>query len=239
MLLIREQMDLPHAVWTKSHLTYKDQIVGFAAPEKHSEKLFALDRWLTKQAKSLRAFTAITSFKLFTKKATTISASDIMALPYPKAGDLDLSVNETILVNDIVNYQRDLIRLGESSTAMKDSGLDACEDFANVFVGQINAIYKLNPLRALVMQTWPGVICQPFVFGKGKVDWSGADELRGRLDSLLHEQRRTTLHVTRIARIYDGNVIFLLKPDRLRYWLRSIALRDADETLSDLRAQGF
>jgi hypothetical protein len=33
--------------------------------------------------------------------------------------------------------------------------------------------------------------------------------------------------------------MFLLKPDRLRYWLRSVALRDADETLADLRAQGF
>ena len=81
--------------------------------------------------------------------------------------------------------------------------------------------------------------CQAFAFGKGKVDWSGADELRGKLDALLHEQQGTTLHVTRIARIYDGSFIFLLKPDRLRYWLRSVALRDADETLSDLRAQGF
>jgi hypothetical protein len=71
------------------------------------------------------------------------------------------------------------------------------------------------------------------------VDWSGDDGLKGKLDILLHEQKGTTLHVTRIARIYDGNFVFLLKPDRLRYWLRSVALRDADETLSDLRAQGF
>ena len=27
--------------------------------------------------------------------------------------------------------------------------------------------------------------------------------------------------------------------DRLRYWLKSIALRDADEALADLRALGF
>jgi len=86
---------------------------------------------------------------------------------------------------------------------------------------------------------WPGAICLPFVFGDGKVAWAGADDLQGKLDTLLHEQRGTTLHVTRIARIYDGDFIFLLKPDRLRYWLRSVALRDADETLSDLRAQGF
>ena len=83
------------------------------------------------------------------------------------------------------------------------------------------------------------MICQPFVFGKGKVDWSGADELKLKLDTLLHEQQGTTLHITRIARMYDGSFIFLLKPDPLRYWLRSVALRDADETLADLRSAGF
>jgi hypothetical protein len=59
------------------------------------------------------------------------------------------------------------------------------------------------------------------------------------LDSLLREQRGSSITVTRIARIYDRNFIFLLKPDRLRYWLRSTALRDADDVLADLRAQGF
>ncbi|UWM78165.1 hypothetical protein N1937_25675 (plasmid) [Rhizobium sp. WSM4643] len=45
--------------------------------------------------------------------------------------------------------------------------------------------------------------------------------------------------MTRIARIYDDNLLFLIKPDRLRFWMRSIALRDADEVLADLRAQGY
>lgn len=122
---------------------------------------------------------------------------------------------------------------------MKESGRDALAEFGEVFTRQINAIYKENPLRVLPPQTWPGVICQPFVFGKGTVDWSGAEGLKGKLDALLHQQQGASLHITRIARIYDGSFIFLLKPDRLRYWLRSVALRDADETLADLRAQGF
>jgi hypothetical protein len=71
------------------------------------------------------------------------------------------------------------------------------------------------------------------------VEWDGVAELRGRLNALLHEKRGAALYVTRIARIYDRNFIFLLKPDRLRYWLRSVALRDADETMADLRTQGF
>ena len=122
---------------------------------------------------------------------------------------------------------------------MKESGHAALSGFTDVFARQVNAIYKKNPLRVLDPQTWPGVICQPFVFGKGKVDWRDADELQDKLDGLLREQKSETLRVTRIARIYDGNFVFLLKPDRLRYWLRSVALRDADETLADLRAQGF
>jgi hypothetical protein len=179
------------------------------------------------------------SLRLFTQKATTLSGADILALPYPETGSLDLSNNERILVDDIVDYLRDYVRLGEHSEVMKRLAHDALASFVGVFATQITAVYKKNPLRSLSPQSWPGVICQPFAFGKGRVDWAGAEELKGKLDTLLHEQQGTTLHVTRIARIYDGNFIFLLKPDRLRYWLRSIALRDADETLADLRAQGF
>ena len=239
MLLIREQMDLPHAVWAKHYLTYKNQIVGFAAPKDHYVRLCDTDRWLTSQALALRAFTACVSVKLFTQKATTLSGADILALPYPEKGTLDLSDNEKILSDDIVKYQRDLIRLGEDSAAMKEQGQLALAGFVAIFTRQINAIYKKNPLRALEPQRWPGIICQPFAFGNGKVDWSGAAELNNKLNSLLHEQRGTTMQVTRIARLYAGNFIFLLKPDRLRYWMRSMALRDSDETLSDLRAQGF
>ena len=176
---------------------------------------------------------------MFTQKATTLSEIDILSLPLPGNGTFDLSTNEEIIIKDIIDYYRDLIRLGDNSAAMKQNGYEALSDFASVFIRQINVIYKRNSLQALEAQTWPGVICQPFVFGKGQVDWSGADELKDKLNVLLHEQKGTALHITRIARIYDDSFVFLLKPDRLRYWLRSVALRDADETLADLRTQGF
>jgi hypothetical protein len=239
MLLVREHMDLPHAIWSQSYLTYKNQIVGFAAPMADRGLLYDADRWLESQACSLRAFVASISVKLFTQKATTLTAADILALPYPETGTLDLSSNEEILVDDIVKYQRDLVRLGEDSDVMKQSGHAALAAFTETFVSQVNEIYKSKPLQALTAQTWSGVICQPFVFGNGRVDWSGADELKGKLDALFHKQFGAEFHVTRIARTYDASFIFLLKPDRLRYWLRSVALRDADDTLADLRAQGF
>lgn len=239
MVLIREHMDLSHGIWTQDYLTYKNKVVGFCAPKVDDKSLQEIDTWLQSELTPLRAFVAAISIRLFTQKATTLSAKDIYSLPYPAEHDLNLSTHEQILVADIVEYYRDLIRLGQKSAAMKERGVQALPSFNDVFIARINGVYKKNKLRALEEHTWPGVICQPFVFGEGKVDWTGADELKGKLDALLREERGGGLDITRIARIYDGACIYLLKPDRLRYWLRSIALRDADETLADLAEQGF
>lgn len=239
MLLVREHMDLPHALWQAHYLTYRNQIVGFCSPPEEVEQLTMISRWFSKTKKPLQAFVAASSTRLFSRKATAASAHDIIGLPYPENRKLDLSENELILVDDVVDYYRDLIRLGEDSDVMSREGHDALPQFNEVFLKQLNATYNKNQLKALPHQSWSGIICQPFAFGQASVDWSGTEALRGRLDRLLREQQGSTLHVTRIARIYDGSFIFLLKPDRLRYWLRSVALRDADETLADLRAQGF
>lgn len=239
MTLVHQQFDLNHAYLQQGYLTYKNQIVGFCGEPHQKAGIRAVSEFIQTQKRTLQAFVAATSIKSFTQHATTLSARDIISLPYSESGTLDISQNENILVEDVVDYYRDLIRLGEDSVAMNESGHTKLNEFTSVFANQINTVYKKNPLQPLEPQSWSGVICQPFVFGKGKVDWRGAEELKDKLDKLLHEQRGDSLQITRICRIYDGNFVFLLKPDRLRYWLRSIALRDADEMLSDLRAQGF
>jgi hypothetical protein len=240
MLLIREHMDIDCAIWVSSYLTYKNKVVGICGAKPEDEFLLAeIAEWLKREKLPLRAFVAAVSVRLFTQKATTLSEVDVLSLPFPESNSLSMAAHEQIIVADIVNYYRDLIRLGENSAAMKGPGVPALPSFNDVFTTRINGVYRNNRLRALKEYTWPGVICQPYVFGNGKVDWTGADELKGKLDALLKEKLGGGLNVTRIARIYDGACIYLLKPDRLRYWLRSIALRDADETLADLAEQGF
>ncbi len=240
MLLIREHMDMDCATWFSSYLTYKNKIVGINGAKPDDAPLLArIESWLKEEKIPLRAFAAAVSVRLFTQKATTLSEVDILSLPLPEDYSLSIAPHEQIVVEDVVNYYRDLIRLGEDSTAMKEPAVPHLPAFNDVFTTRINGIYKKNKLHALEVHTWPGAICQPYVFGKGKADWTGADELKGKLNTLLQEKRRAGLNVTRIARLYDGACIYLLKPDRLRYWLRSIALRDADETLADLVEQGF
>lgn len=239
MILVRQHMDLFHSVWTKHYLTYKNKVVGFCASSVDDLKnLQEIDSWLESESTALRAYVAAISVRLFTQKATTLSYADIARIPYPAKRNLELSNHDQVIIADIVNYYRDLIRLGEESAAMKELGISALPAFNDTFTRRINGIYRKNQLHSLVAQAWPGVICQPYMFGQGEVDWSNADELKGKLDALLVE-KRGGLTVTRVARVYDGTCIYLLKPDRLRYWLRSVALRDADETLADLAEQGF
>lgn len=237
MLLIREHMDLPHTVWDAEYMTFKNKIVGFAAHD--ADEVREVDAWLSKESLALRAYAAGVSVRLFTQKATTLACADVLTLPYPEDGSLDLSENERLVAHDIVHHYRDFIRLGNESLLAKTDGGNALPDYVAVFCDQINAFYHDNPIEPLAPQRWPGVICQPFAFGGGQIDWSGAEELKGKLDQLLKEQRGSAISVTRIARIYDRNFMFMLKPDRLRNWLQSTALRDGDDTLADLRAQGF
>lgn len=239
LLLIHKHEDLNFGTWSRGYLTYKHTIVGFSAATGDKTKLKQVASWFKSQKRVLQAIIALSGTAALASKATAVLSSDILQLPLPENWDLDLSPHELILVADIVDYYRDLVRLGQDSRAMKEAGGFALPAFNDVFTSRINGVYKSNGLKALDPYVSPGVICQPYVFGKGKVNWVGVDALKEKLDALLREKRGGGLHVTRIARIYDGACIYLLKPNRLRYWLRSVALRDADETLADLAEQGF
>ena len=238
-LLIKEHENLHHGLWNGHYLTYKHEIVGLAAPKADLPQLAAIETWLEREGTVLRAYVAGISARLFTQRATAILSADIFALPYPEDEDLDLSQNERIIAEDIIAHQRDFIRLGTAAPVMRVASAEALDAFDEVFTNQINAVYSRKPLRAVQFQHWSGAICTAYAFGDGTVDWSGADELRNRLDALLHERRGSGLTVTRITRLYDKGFVFLLKPDRHRFWTRSIALRDGDDVLADLRTQGF
>ncbi len=239
LLLVRKHQDLDHGMWTDGYMTFADEIVGFSGTESSEKSLRQVASFLSANRDALSAFVAATSFRLYNKKATVTSTGDILNLPFPETGDLSLSASEALLVDDIVKFQREFIRMGDKSIALKSTGHSAMPQFNETLLASINRLYGDNPLIAHPYHSWPGIICQPYSFGPTEIDWSDSNKLRGRLDVLIRQQRSETISVTRIARIYDDNLLFLIKPDRLRFWMRSIALRDADEVLADLRAQGY
>ena len=239
MVLIDEQFDLNHGYWN-DYLTYKNQIVGVRGPRADEDKVKAIDAFLTREKKVLKAYVAATSVKLFNQHNTTLSSVDIKRLPYPVNGEMILSHQDRIVVDDVVDFYRNLIRYAEKPAMMRASQPEEYLQFDDVFLRQFNVVYTRNPLILAEPFYWreAKVLCRAYAFREGTIDWEGAEGLRDRVESLLRD-RQGSIEITRIARIYDGSCIFLLKPDGIRYWLRSTALRDADEVLADLWDAGY
>lgn len=237
-LLIKEHEDLHHDLWEDSYLTYRNEIVGLAAPPEDLPQLQAVEQWLKSEQIALRAYVAGISSRLFSQRATAVLHEDVLALPYVEGGGLDLSENERRVAHDAVTYQRDFIRLGAKAPVMAAVRAQDLTVFDDILTAQLGTIFDKTPLRPARAQAWPGAVCRAYVFGDGEVDWTGADALRGKLNALLTQSSGSSISVTRIARLYDDRFVFLLKPDRLRFWTPSVALRDADDILADLRTQG-
>jgi type I restriction-modification system DNA methylase subunit len=238
LVLIRELDSLPSAFLERGFLAFGHQIVSIHAPSQQASELRAFHDDFVSNRDALRALCAILGTRAFTSKATSILKRDIDVLPWPQNGARwDLSDWEKILCEDVVNFTAEFVRLGQNSKLLKDQVLPTdLTNYSDVFVKMLGSIY--SNLRAAKSGTLNGIAFQAFCFGKApQLDWP--DDWTENLHELIYVEHGAALRTVRVLRFYDSNVIIVVKPDRLRYWIRSTAIRDADETLVDLRKQGY
>ena len=240
LVLIAQTDDLPIAYWKKENgdVTYGQRLLGISGASGKAAAHEDLFRRLCASRSFFKSWLALTSADAGINQATTLQKTDVDNFPFPEnEADLDLSSNDAIILNDAFDFYRDYQRFGDDADMMRPATPGDHQEFARIYTRQINAVHK--KLRPLPTKSWAGICCQPFVFGKAEPDWKDAGSLTEKLAALLRSKKSMTLTTVRILRIFDGPYVFLIKPDRLRYWLRSIALRDADESLADLRRMGF
>jgi len=183
---------------------------------------------------------AFSSQYLVNRQAAFLKA-DIDRFPYPEnPDDFNFVELEKILRDDVLDYQVDYIKYGDSpqAKASTHATLQDVSVYAEQFVALLSTIYETthagDPIDLHM------AYCCPFYCGdRPTVAFGDKDALYERLDGLLRHQRGTRLRVCRVARLFDGNCLFFLKPKPLRFWLRSIAVWDADETFAELRRQGY
>lgn len=239
-VLIKEVVDdisIP-AVFSENNLVFTNRFVGVYAPENDKAKLQKLASNLNDSG-LFGILAAIISNQMLVGRATALLKSDIMELPYPNdAQDIDLYFWEKSLVDDIGNYLIDFRRNGEKSSVLSKANDSDLRCFGEMYCNILNPVYKeFRPLSPIPMGSF---ICYPFCFGDTpQIALPQEDTVVPYLEELLHHQPGSRLFVNRILRLYEQNVIFMIKPNQKRYWLRSIALRDADETLIDLLGQGY
>jgi hypothetical protein len=131
------------------------------------------------------------------------------------------------------------IRCGQDSELLqKEATGKHLKEYSDLFVKMLGSVYDNLKASKPIFLTDSGIICQPFYFGdKPTISW--LDDAGEKLRELIYYQNHEHLRTVRLFRFYDKNVMLIVKPNRLRYWIRSTAIRDADETLVDLREQGY
>jgi hypothetical protein len=247
-LLIKENIGkkkIP-TFFSDDYLTFKDKIVGIAVPIKDRNKLLEFNATFDEFRIIYRFFITTTSNQYLVGRATAILKQDIMNLPYPEdKEELDLSFSETIICEDVLKYYVELLSKGYKAKVNYTAEEKDLNAFAKVFSTALNSIYE-EPNKSFHLNNIQDLgqlyLCE-FNYSKNtegveipiQINDKGDDYLKSLVKSTINEN----INLTRIVKLYQKNKIYLLKPKALRYWLKSIALRDADDVFSDLLKAGY
>ncbi len=251
--LVLEKSKIPMA-FSDEYLCFNSSFVGIHAPQSDRNELYKIYNRLHKNentSKLFRAFILATSSKAMVYHETSMVKEDIDNLPYPEETEyLMLSPTEEILINDILEYcihlGKAISEKGEGRKLHEKVGEKQLEKFGKTFCDVLNPIYAKNGKSwqcGKFYKTESVTICQ-FGYGKNEgLSFQLLDNLDDVVNPLIYDNdsnRGATF--TRVCRYYKHlsryDCVFLIKPNAIRYWLNSIALRDADETFTDLKKAG-
>ncbi len=239
LVLIREHESLAIKYWDQGPVAFNHEVVGIHAPLNERNELSRFFRRLAKDLPVHRFAVVLNSSRMLLARATSILKDDIESLPCPEdESELELTFWEQALADDTLQYMAPYVRLGQKSELLKKAAdREVLHEYASLYCRLLGSLY--DNLRCGEPVVLSGLICQPFFFGdEPAIEWLGPD-CEEHLTKLVFEQTLPSLRTVRVVRFYHENVIFIVKPDRLRYWIRSTAIRDADDTLIELREQGY
>jgi len=215
------------------YLTFRNEIIGIHCTQSDVGELEKFAESIKNNNQFYRFYITATSARFGVGRTPyTILLEDIEELP--KLEEVQLTFAEKILVDDVVEYSIDHFAYGENAKINKKaSKTDLCE-FSDIYIKAINSIYQENNKQYSLSKVYEGnafYACE-YIFGDKTTAPEYRDNETDFSDLINHWTSRNAL-IKRVLRIYSDNKIILVKPKQLRYWLRSIALRDVDETLNE------
>jgi len=215
------------------YLTFKDSLFGVHAPNKDIEKLNEIKEFLANKFNV--ALIWLNSGKVITMREGVPTKGDILSLPYPT---IKFSEIDKILLHDVSNHYSEFRKEGEKSELLGETLNSDLEDFGLMYCQILNSVY--NNFKPLLPIRGQEFIAYPFILGE-KTEFvleNSIEKIEGQIKNLIDNRHTYNLWIKRIIKVYHKNVIILYKPNQKRYWLKSIAVRDADETFMDLYKQG-
>jgi nitrogen fixation-related uncharacterized protein len=233
LLIISKFNPLEAVFWDEGFLAYTDEFVGIMAPGNDQKKdLEIFFESFTENIETLQACLLLLGSETL---GEAVHTKDILSLPWPPNGNFDLLPWETELLADVRNCMADYTRLGQTSKLFQNRATDDdLENYSQTFLRLMNKSYPNMRMRKYVKNT--NLVFMFFSFSEKddplpEIDGCNRRQLLQSIGSNEHAKSLQSLHVTRI---FTGNTLIIVKPDNLRYWIRSTAVRDVDDTIMDI-----
>lgn len=250
--LVLAESRIPMA-FVEEYLCFNSSFVGISAPKEEREELYEIYNRIFKNEETSRlyqTFILATGSKALVYHETSITKEDFDALPFPENVDfLETSPTEKIIINDVVNYYRHLGKdITKNGKVLHEViSKKELQEFGKTYCNTLNEIYATDGQSwqiGQVIQT-PSFVKYQFGFGKdGNLNSSYKEGSLEEITALLQDElsNRGSIH-KRIVRYYEHingyDCVSFIKPNSKRYWLQSIALRDADDTFMALKKEGY
>ena len=147
--------------------------------------------------------------------------------------NMEIDKMQEYFVCDHINYMLDYFK-DRDSVLLKKATKTQLQEFSQIFCDRLNTIYdNFNPINIIETQSfYISVVC----YGKELLDnliitknFSDDD-----LNMLIKSKFDDSIYNKKTVRIYNANGIYIIKPKEYKFWLKSVAIKDADKTFVDL-----
>lgn len=244
-LIIKENIgenEIPVYLNLNQNFTFKHKLIGFYSKNKDTDILKKIHQSFKGYADLYRFFTFVTSSQLLINLNTAILKEDIMRLPIISQS-FNLTDIDKKVIFDVNHYTQDFHRRGENSmvlhplknnSVIKSYGAEFSRILNHMYADD-EKIFKLSDIVRFNDDKFIGAVFtyddvdvkEPKIL---KTDYS--NEIEGLSQFKVSEH----FNSTRIIKYYSKNKVLFVKPNQMRYWLPSIAYRDADKTFADIHA---
>ena len=231
--------------YSNDYLTFRSTIIGISAFEAENKStLIDFYNDFKKHNDLLRCFLSATSNTYLVSRNSYLIKNDIMNLPYPEdKEEMQLSFVEQIICDDVLDYYIQIKAKSSNAKMNNPAEKNDLEKFGEVFNKMLNSVYgksgKYFYLKKI--SDWGEFYITEFNYGANTsdVEFEKINEPSTNLKSLIETEYGTNAYLIKTLKLYERNKVYLIKPKALRYWLRSVALKDADETFSDSLKAGY
>jgi hypothetical protein len=232
LMIIAEMETLNSGLWQDGFLAYTHEFIGIKTQLDEKAELRSFYKWFKNNNDILRSYLQLCSGRMLTARATATQKKDIMNLPYPDNGDFDLTPWEVELLDDIRNYMAEYVRLGQDSQLLVKRALDQdLLNYSQTFLRLMNKIYPNMKKSKEMSNSDFRLIAFSFSNSSDLLPELDNSNWLETLSTLINNNEKYYLQTKRIIKIYTGDILIILKPNKLRYWIRSTAIRDVDDVI--------